>query len=426
LAGSKLVASVLVGAQPIGLRGDPLHTLQGQIRAVVRRRLGERHFHLLAEPLPYEASSRVDWYSAVEGEARPLARLAEPERGQKRAEIDALLADIERLGQSLQSGATEDVRLAGGFLRLAARPPTDDCCYIVGDQPVVIGWGYEVEAVTPAGAPSAMAPGALPPPMSVAPPPAAVPPPVAAPPVTPPPAAVVPVAAVAASRFPWFASLVVGFAAIVSVLLAAWALRQFVPDVPPPQVTLLPAPPPPPPVVVFDPTPGLRGAIETARTEQGRLATTLASLRQDLESKMRQCKPDLPEDGWKKRDLAVLEGCWVLGHDAPAVRRPPNAPEIHGTTTAARLCFSKTGRGTYEVSNRFPDGTSDCKGAVTAAYEADGVVRITYPNLPCTPVGGANTYWVAGTLSCRRADDTRAICSHRNSELEFRRADSRR
>lgn len=407
---------MLVGGQPVGLRGDPLHTLQGQIRAVVRRRLGERHYHVLAEPQPYEASSRVDWYCTLDGEVRTLSGLAAVERDRKRAELDALLADIERLGQSLEVGATEDVRLAGGFLRLAARSPADDCCYLVGDQPVVIGWGYEVRAITDAGA-RPVAAHDLAPVEAIA----TVPPPV---PVMPSPVAPT-VAAPFTSRFPWFASLVVGFAAIVAALLTAWGLRQIVPEIPPPQVTMLPVPPPPPPVIVFDPMPDLRRAIDAAQGEQGRLTVTLASLRQDLVAKMQQCKPpDLPEDGWKRRDLSVLEGCWVLGHETPAIRRPDNAPPIQGTTTAARLCFAKNGRGTFEISNRFPDGKSDCKGAVSAVYEADSVVRITHPNLPCTPIAGTNTYWVAGSMTCRRADNKQAICTtQRNAEMLFRRAD---
>jgi len=408
---------MLVGAQPIGLKGDPLHRLQGQIRTVVRRRLGERHFHLLAEPLPYEASSRVDWYSELEGETRALTRLADPERGRARAEIDRLLADVEQLGQSLQAGATEDVRLAGGVLRLAARPPADDCCYLVGDQPVVIGWGYEVEAISDAGASGAIA-SPLPP---IAP---AVVAPVVVAPVVVAPVVVAPPAAVAASRFPWGASLVVGLAAIISLLLAAWALRQVVPQVPAPQVTMLPAPPPPPPVVVFDPTPGLLRDVRTAQDEQGRLSATLASLREDLAAKLKACKPpDLPEDGWKKRDLAVLEGCWLLGQETSARLKRTGRPDVLGVTTASRLCFSRDGRGTFEISNRFDGAVDHCQGRVSAVYQSEGVVRITHPNLPCARDGAAAGHWMADTLTCRRLDDTRAICRHANGvESEFRRA----
>lgn len=409
-----------VGAQPVGLRGDPLHSLQTQIRAVVRRRLGDRHYHLLAEPQPYAHSGQVDWYSELPGDVRPLRQLAEPERGEARAEIDTLLAEIDRLGVSLEAGSTEDIRLAGGFLRLAACPPADECCYRVGDQPLVIGWGYEVRSVTDVASKAMPATPAERAPESSLPPPAIEPVPQRLPPVA---------AITRRAPFPWFASLVAGLAGIVIVLWAAWALRQVVPEVPVPQVTELPPPPPPPPPPpIPDPMPGLRRAIDAERDDGSRLTATLASLREALSAKIAQCKPDLPEDGWKRRDLSVLEGCWILGHETPAVRRPPGAPEVHGVTTAARLCFARTGRGTFEVSSRFADGADQCKGQVTAAYEADGIVRITYPNLPCTRAGvPSNVYWVAGTLTCRRADDTKAICSSGgNTSLEFRRADSRR
>lgn len=405
-----------VGAQPVGLRGEPLHSLQTQIRAVVRRRLGDRHYHLLAEPQPHAHSAQVDWYSELVGDVRPLRQLAEAERGQARADIDTLLAEIDRLGAALEAGSTEDGRLAGGFLRLAARPPADECCYRVGDQPLVIGWGYEVRSVTDVASTATPATAAASPVSS--------PPPPAVETVAPRPPALA--AVLPRVPFPWIGGLVAGLAGIVIVLWAAWALRHFVPEVPVPQVTELPPPPPPPPPpAIPDPMPGLRRAIDAGRDDGSRLTATLASLRKELSVKIAKCKPDLPEDGWKRRDLSVLEGCWILGHEVPAVRRPPGAPEVRGVTTAARLCFARNGQGSYAISSRFPDGISQCKGQAAAVYETDGVVRITYPNLPCTG-GPTGTYWVAGTLTCRRADDTKAMCRTNNNELEFRRAQSGR
>lgn len=410
-----------VGAQPVGLRGDPLHTLQSQIRAVVRRRLGERHHHLLAEPQPYAQSGQVDWYCVLPGEIVPLSRLPEPQRGQLRAEIDAMLADIDKLGEMLEGGRTEDIRLAGGFLRLAARTPADDCCYRVGDQAVVVGWGYEVKTVIAA----ALAQAAV-----TTPAPAERPPAPAAAPVLPP---AFPPAPLVLSRapFPWLAGLMASMAAIVIVLLAAWMLRQFVPVAPDLRITELPAPPPVPIPVVHDPTPALRGALEALRTEQGHLRATLASLREELSSKLRQCKPpDLPEDRWKKRDLAVLEGCWVLGREVGAAKRRHGMPDVHGVTTAAKLCFSRDGRGTYEVSNRFPDsGEERCSGPVTASFESDSVVRIKYGDLPCRLTNGASAgNWLADTQTCRRLDDSQAQCTSglTRARSEFRRDSTRR
>jgi len=123
----------------------------------------------------------------------------------------------------------------------------------------------------------------------------------------------------------------------------------------------------------------------------------------------------------------VLEGCWTLGRETSARLRQSGLPDVIGVTTAARLCFSRNGRGTFEISNRFSGNIDNCKGQVTAAYESDGVVRITHPNLPCVRAGASAGFWVADTLTCRRADDSRAICRHANgAEAEFRRTGTTR
>ncbi|HJQ56012.1 MAG TPA: hypothetical protein VJ890_03855, partial [Vineibacter sp.] len=144
MAGATLVRTTMVGVRPLGVRGEPLHQAQAQIRGVVRRRLGDRHYHLLAEPQPHDLGGRIDWYSELDGRVRPLAALDEAERAPARAAIEALLADIDRLGQSLEAGTSEDGRLAGRSLRLAAKHPSDDYLFLVGDQPVVVCWGYDV------------------------------------------------------------------------------------------------------------------------------------------------------------------------------------------------------------------------------------------------------------------------------------------
>jgi len=38
------------GVRPLGVRGEPLHNSAGQLRRVIRRRLGDHAADLLAEP----------------------------------------------------------------------------------------------------------------------------------------------------------------------------------------------------------------------------------------------------------------------------------------------------------------------------------------------------------------------------------------
>src|SRR4029453_1578108 len=100
------------------------------------------HFHLLAEPQAYPATGRIDWYADGKP-VRAADELAEAERDALRAEIDGMLAAIDRLGMPLEKTTCEDAHLAGRSLHLAARRPDDDnYLFRVGEQPVLICWGY--------------------------------------------------------------------------------------------------------------------------------------------------------------------------------------------------------------------------------------------------------------------------------------------
>ena len=223
MAGTTLVRTTLTGVRPLGVRGEPLHATHEQIRGVIRRRLGERHARLLAEPQPDDAGRRIDWYSDVAGEVAPLASLPETARMQTLAHVDTLIADIAALGAQLQQAPSADARITGRALELACRRPSDDYVFMIGEQPVVVCWGYEPEAA-----------GALLPPALPATTPAAaeiVPPPTpVTPAITPLPA---PVAAAAVTRVCWLGWVLGGAFAVVLSLMTACVLREFCPKQPP-------------------------------------------------------------------------------------------------------------------------------------------------------------------------------------------------
>src|SRR5476649_2036712 len=139
-AQATLIATTRSGVRPLGVRGEPLHNSAAQIRRVVRRRLGDDSADLLAEPQLHEDGSAI------------LAR------------VDASLAGIARLGQTLKgAGDGDDMGVVGRSLHLAARRPAESFVFLVGDKPVVVCWGYEKEAANtlmPAVLPKAPVPAA--------------------------------------------------------------------------------------------------------------------------------------------------------------------------------------------------------------------------------------------------------------------------
>ena len=139
-----LILTTRLGVRPLGVRGDPLHAVAGQLLAVVRRRLGDEPANLLAEPQLRESGDGIDWYAAHDGEVRRFADLSDAERTQTLATVDNHLAAINGLGDQLAASETSDeARLIGQSLKLSTRRPSDDFIYLVGGQPVIAAWGYE-------------------------------------------------------------------------------------------------------------------------------------------------------------------------------------------------------------------------------------------------------------------------------------------
>ncbi len=410
MAGATLVRTTLAGVRPLGVRGEPLHHAEAQIRAVIRRRLGDRHFHLLAEPEPHDLGGRIDWYSGCHGPIQAITDLPEGARNAARGDIDALLADIDRLGQSLETAASDDGQLAGRALRLAAKRPSDDYLFLVGDQPVIVCWGYDIQAA------GAVLPGAF---LAGSQPPAPPPLPAAPSPPIPQPLVMAPTGAAAIvprERFPWLFWLLAGLLAILALLVASWLLRQCMPVPPNLQVTELPAPPAPPPEPPPpDPTVGLQGDIDSARRDEDRLKATLASLRDEMERRTLACRPptppapppvpDRPQAATKPGDVlrlpekptndySFLKGCWR----GDQFRYTPRHPR-----GAHTYCFDENGNG--KLIFRWQNGVT-CEAPARARYEG-GTLRITDADTTCAD----GTRWTQDRLVCRAGAGNVAQCS---------------
>ncbi|MBS0224443.1 MAG: hypothetical protein JSR91_27300 [Proteobacteria bacterium] len=276
--GPTLILTTRLGVRPLGVRGEPLHAVAGQLLSVIRRRLGDGPADLLAEPQMRESGDGIDWYAARSGPVRRLAELSEVERGEVLRTVGARLDAIHTLGAQLAASDTSDeAHLIGRSLQLATRRPSDDFIYLVDGQPVIAAWGYEADA--------AASLQAIPPPLL----PAAV----AAPSATLASAPALPLA----ERFglsSWLGALLFGLLLLLALLIASWLLRACAPVDPSTNIATLetpapPAPPPPP-----DPTPALKASLNDAQADEKNLKAQLAALTDDLKHKVEQCKPVEP------------------------------------------------------------------------------------------------------------------------------------
>ncbi len=130
----------------------------------------------------------------------------------------------------------------------------------------------------------------------------------------------------------------------------------------------------------------------------------------------------LPADRWAQKDLGMLQGCWVLGHEVGWV-----SGTLSCTAMAGTLCLNDTGVGRQQMSINCPAprGSYQCTAPATAQFAGDGTLRVQHPRGEC----GHGGFWYSASMTCTRTNDTQAAClttSEGNpttpTPMEFRRA----
>ena len=273
-----LILTTRLGVRPLGVRGDPLHAVAGQLLSVIRRRLGDGPAELLAEPQLREGGDGIDWYAARSGEVRRFADLNEAEKAATLETVETRLASIRSLAAVLkESTASEEARLIGRSLDLATLRPSDDFIFLVDGEPVIAAWGYEADAAAGLAA-------FAPPPVPVSP----LPPPIPAAVLASAPAAVLPARLAWA---PWLSALLFGLLLLLLLLITSWLMRACAPVDPSLYVATQETPAPPAPEPPPDPTPLLKASLDSETTDNAKLKAELAALESDLKDKIALCKP---------------------------------------------------------------------------------------------------------------------------------------
>lgn len=419
-----LIVTTRSGVRPLGVRGEPLHNAAGQLRRVVRRRLGDAAAGLLAEPQPHDDGTAIDWHADWPGTVHPLSTLAPDRRAEVAAEVERILADIRRLGDALAAaGPREEMGRVGLSLQLAARSPAPSFIFLVGDRPVVVCWGYETEAAAnllPAASPRPPVPS---PHMSARRSVLGVPP---LAPRSPAPTAAVPV--------PWLRTLLLALPLLLLLLGAASLLREILPAEPDLSLVTREGPPPlPAPEALPDPTPTLKAAFATEQSRGRVLQVELSLIEAELKKRISDCKPPKPppappqvavappppkpapapapkptpapqqtrpnDDRLRlpsapSNDYSFMSGCW---------RTDPFRHELAqmqpGVST---YCFDPNGNGQLEWRR----GRTACRPRAQARFDG-AVLRLRDGNTTCSD----GSHWYADQLVCRRGADNIALCS---------------
>jgi hypothetical protein len=307
-----LISTTRLGVRPLGVRGDPLHAVAGQLLAVIRRRLGDGSANVLAEPQMRESGDGIDWYASQQGEVRRLADLPDDERAAVLQTVETHLESIRGLGSQLASSdSSEEARLIGRSLQLATSRPSDDFVYVVGGEPVIVAWGYEADAAAslqgflPAAVPMALPAAAIPEAVFASVPAVALP--------------------VRVGWARWVSGLLFGLLLLLLLLITSWILRACSPVDPSLNVATLETPAPPAPEAPPDPTPLLKASLDDAHADEKKLQFELASLQKNLGDKEAMCKPVEPPPEPPKVAQAPPPPPPVV---KPALPPPPPPPKV--------------------------------------------------------------------------------------------------
>jgi hypothetical protein len=421
---STLIVTTRTGVRPLGVRGEPLHNAAGQLRRVVRRRLGDESADLLADPQLHEDGKAIDWHASWPGEVKRVADLEPLRRAAVLSQVDLMLGDIGKLGQSLAKvGGVDDSGLIGRSLLIAARRPAESFVYLVGDKPVVVCWGYEQEAASTLLTPN------LP----------RVPAPALAehrPVLTAP--AVLPVTAarvVAPAGIPWLRTLLAALPLLLLLLAGAWLLRSLLPDDPALTLATREGPPAPPaPAAAPDPLPIMKASLNSEASRAKALQIELAAIESELKKRIADCKPPEPppapkpppqvatapptpppaprpepnpapprppaNDGKLRLppgptgDYSFMQGCW---------RTDPFRHEtMQSQPGVSSYCFDSSGYGQLEWRR----GRTACRTRAQARFEGS-TLRLRDADTTCND----GSHWYADQLVCQRGADNVAQCS---------------
>lgn len=157
------------GFRRLGVHGQAVVEMHRQIVTILGNRLGRQHARFFARPQINPSDRRIDWYGPEGAAVQRLSDLPADRQARLRTLSAQITAEITQLAQRLKAeGASAE--LVGHMLELALVTPTGTPAgtgnlYVIGEQPVLILWGHEVEGVATAA--DAVAPSARP--MSAAP-----------------------------------------------------------------------------------------------------------------------------------------------------------------------------------------------------------------------------------------------------------------
>lgn len=142
MSGNFIVNTPRCQMHALAFQGIMVTDCYPQLRDMLRQQLGDEYVLLFAEPASNDSDQSVDWYTPVQGAARPLNALPAGEQDALRERLAHMAREMRSLAEKLKATGEHAKVTRGTILELALRYPGEECLYAVGGQPVFTCWGF--------------------------------------------------------------------------------------------------------------------------------------------------------------------------------------------------------------------------------------------------------------------------------------------
>ncbi|WP_303956064.1 SrfA family protein [Desulfovibrio piger] len=409
MSGNLITNTPLASMHALAFQGIMATDCYPQLRDIIRHRLGDEYALLFAEPAPNPSNQSIDWYTPVQGTARPLVELPIEEQNPLREKLAHMAQEIQTLSNELRHAPEHTKVTRGNILELALLYPSDECLFVVGGQPVFTCWGFGPG--TPGAEPQALCRiTRLTPPPPVQ--PAPVEPPALVEPQAPTRAAVPPPPPPPVPQRSGYLGLLWWLLPLLLLLVLLWLLFTSFSGRPALSgVDLLHMPLPP---FCQENALARQEQLEALQNEAATLGKDIEALQAKLDGHVAQCVPQpavqpapdppakteelvIPD---KPQDMTFLQGHWRC--ETGLVKKRTKEPIV------VEFEFDNTGKGTGRVFEKY----NTCTGVAHGKMTPEGDLVISLDEQTC----GDGSSYTRQEILCRNGDGAAASCRGQNAD----------
>ncbi|AXS40687.1 hypothetical protein D1F64_12245 [Breoghania sp. L-A4] len=127
--------------------GSVAERSQSRIASILSRHFSDDYAALLAEPVPSQDGSGIDWFVDTDEDVRPISALPADQAQAVRDRLEEMIANIQAEIDRIESSGTANREALATALRNAITIPGEDYIWAIGSaesgfQPLLVGWGH--------------------------------------------------------------------------------------------------------------------------------------------------------------------------------------------------------------------------------------------------------------------------------------------